>query len=214
MDGWTRLGSMDTMGSVSAGLFKIVVKSGVTSILLGNSKNFLLFYALEPPCYFKTQYAELHPNENFTNPRSWYVMVTLMKFCLFRSVSTTGKKKTRDHGKKHHNFFLSCDQVCFEFPLNFPDVWSIFFGLVFWTPTPSLSHPPPVQHCDFQHLKWSRTTHFILCLLSAALSRFFLTLTPFRRDPFPFPPHESSRLHESKSVNDHGPVKDTTRQKV
>ena len=49
MDGWTRLGSMDTMGSVSAGLFKIVVKGGVTSILLGNSKNFLLFYALEPP---------------------------------------------------------------------------------------------------------------------------------------------------------------------
>ena len=52
MDGWTRLGSMDTMGSVSAGLFKIVVKGGVTSILLDmrNSKNFLLFYALAPPC--------------------------------------------------------------------------------------------------------------------------------------------------------------------
>lgn len=116
MDGWTRLGSMDTMGSVSAGLFKIVVKGGVTSILLGNSKNFLLFYALEPPCYFKTQYAELHPNENFTNPRSWYVMVTLMKFCLFRSVSTTEKKKLVIMAK---NIIISFS-LAIRCVLNFP----------------------------------------------------------------------------------------------
>lgn len=81
------------------------------------------------------QYAELHPNESFTNPRSWYVMVTLMKFCLFRSVSTTAKKKhPRDHGK---NIIISFS-LAITGVLNFPWIFQtsgrsfsdLFFALL------------------------------------------------------------------------------------